>query len=46
VLQEDFSEDIAYIIEAALTDTEEQGVVRKKAINSVRSIFVKVTYFL
>ncbi|VDI41524.1 histone-lysine N-methyltransferase MLL1 [Mytilus galloprovincialis] len=38
---EEFSEDIAFIIESALTDTEENSVVRKKAINSVRSIFVK-----
>lgn len=43
LLQEEFSEDIAFIIESALTDTEENSVVRKKAINSVRSIFVKVS---
>ncbi|KAK3581005.1 hypothetical protein CHS0354_013899 [Potamilus streckersoni] len=38
---EEFSEDIVRVIMTALANPEEQKQARKKAINSVRSIFIK-----
>ncbi|XP_056010328.1 uncharacterized protein LOC130051760 isoform X2 [Ostrea edulis] len=38
---DEFSEDMAHIINLALNDPDEVKLVRKKATNSVRSMFVK-----
>lgn len=41
--QNEFGEDMAHIINLALNDPDEMKLVRKKATNSVRSMFVKVS---
>ncbi|KAK3107240.1 hypothetical protein FSP39_010101 [Pinctada imbricata] len=38
---EEFAEDVARIINLSLNDVDETRVIRKKATNSVRSIFIK-----
>ena len=42
MLQALFSEDIMRIIQVYLDDEEETRCTRKKAVNSARSVFVKV----